>query len=388
MRPVLPNRRAPRRNPNRARPPSCWPHPNAAPPAAPRGAEPQVAQRPKEPAVKKSYRVGIVGATGAVGTRMREVLEERRFPVASLSLYATGKSAGKKLPWKGEELTVQEAAESAFGALDFVLFSAGAEISRQLSPHAAKAGAVVIDNSNGFRMEPGVPLVVPEVNGRRAFEHRGIIANPNCSTIQLVVALWPLHCRARIRRIVVSTYQSVSGTGLDAMDEMQAQSRARLAGGPEPVPRVYPHPIAFNCLPQVDLFDAAGNSLEEMKMINETRKIFEEPVLSVTATCVRVPVLISHSEAVNVEFEEPLSPDEARTILAAAPGVVVQDDPAAGVYPLARTAEGTDDVFVGRIRRDTSCERALNLWIVSDNLRKGAATNAIQIAETLIENAK
>lgn len=332
---------------------------------------------------RSSFRVGIVGATGAVGARMREVLEERGFPVEELTLFATGKSAGRKLPWKGAELTVREATPDGFGGLDFVLFSAGADISRQLSPHAARAGAVVIDNSNGFRMDPQVPLVVPEVNGRRAFEHRGIIANPNCSTIQMVVALWPLHQRARIRRIVVSTYQSVSGTGLEAMDEMQAQSRARLADEPEPPPRVYPHPIAFNCLPQVDLFDSDGNSLEEMKMVNETRKIFELPGLPVTATCVRVPVLISHSEAVNVELEEPLSPEEARRILSASPGVVVQDDPANGVYPLARSATGADHVFVGRIRRDTSCDRALNLWIVSDNLRKGAATNAIQIAELL-----
>ena len=336
----------------------------------------------------KSYRVGIVGATGAVGTRMREILDERRFPVQSLTLFATGKSAGKRLPWRGGELEVREATADGFTGLDLVLFSAGTEVSRDLGPAAAKAGAVVVDNSNAWRMEPGVPLVVPEVNGRRALEHRGIIANPNCSTIQMVVALWPLHQRARIRRIVVSTYQSVSGTGLEAMDEMVAQSRARLAGEPEPEARVYPHRIAFNCLPQVDKFDADGNTLEEMKMVNETRKIFEEPALAVTATCVRVPVLISHSEAVNVEFERPLSPAEARELLAAAPGVIVVDDPATSTYPLARDAEGRDEVFVGRIRQDTSHPNGLNFWVVSDNLRKGAATNAIQIAEALAAAGK
>lgn len=332
---------------------------------------------------KETYRVGIVGATGAVGTRMREILEERRFPVESLELFATGKSAGKRLSWRGRRLVVREARPDCFEGLDFVLFSAGSEVARELAPHAVRAKAIVIDNSNGWRMDPDVPLVVPEVNGRRARGHMGIIANPNCSTIQMVVALWPLHRKAGIRRIVVSTYQSVSGTGLEAMEEMRSQARASLAGTPEPAARVYPHRIAFNCLPQVDSFDSAGNTLEEMKMVHETRKIFEAPELAVTATCVRVPVLISHSEAINVEFEEPLSPEQARKILARAPGVIVTDDPSKRLYPLPRDAEGRDEVFVGRIRRDTSCDRALNLWVVSDNLRKGAATNAVQIAEIL-----
>ncbi|MBI4872444.1 MAG: aspartate-semialdehyde dehydrogenase [Candidatus Riflebacteria bacterium] len=336
----------------------------------------------------KSYRVGIVGATGAVGTRMREVLEERNFPVKSLALFATGKSAGRRLPWKGQEVEVREALPDGFAGLDLVLFSAGSDVARELAPHAARAGAVVVDNSNGWRMDPTVPLVVPEVNGRRAFEHGGIIANPNCSTIQMVVALWPLHVRARIRRIVVSTYQSVSGTGLEAMDEMLAQARARLADQPEPPAQVYPHRIAFNCMPQVDKFDADGNTLEEMKMVNETRKIFEVPDLAVSATCVRVPVLISHSESVNVDFDEPLGPQEARSILAQSPGVIVADEPSRSIYPLARDAEGRDEVFVGRIRRDTSSAKGLSLWVVSDNLRKGAATNAIQIAELLAAEDK
>jgi len=333
----------------------------------------------------KSYRVGIVGATGAVGMRMVEVLGERHFPVCELRLFSTVRSAGKKVSFGGDEHTVQELGSKSFDGLDLVLFSAGTQVSLDHCWRAAEAGALVIDNSNAWRMDRHVPLVVPEVNPKAAQKHRGLIANPNCSTIQMVVALAPLHRHAQIERIVVSTYQSVSGTGLDAMAELEAQARAELNGDAEVPPKVYPVTIAFNCLPHIDVFDDRGNTLEEMKMVRETRKILEEPGLPVTATCVRVPVRISHAEAVNAVFSKNLTPRIARQILEKAPGVVVMDDPGNRVYPHPRSATGRDEVFVGRIRRDTSHPRGLNLWVVADNLRKGAATNAIQIAELVFD---
>ncbi len=317
-----------------------------------------------------------------VGRAMREILEERGFPVSELRLLASERSRGLRLPFRGAEVEVQVLGEESFRGIDLALFSAGAEVSRRFAPLAVEAGAVVVDNSSAFRMQEDVPLVVPEVNPHDVDKHRGIIANPNCSTIQMVVVLKPLHDRSPLRRVVVSTYQSVSGTGKDAVEELKEQSR-RFLEGREPNPRVYPHPIAFNCLPHIDVFLDGGHTKEEMKMVNETRKIMGLPGLPVSATAVRVPVFIGHSESVNAEFEEEITPEEARSILAMAPGVEVVDDPANNRYPLALEAAGKDPCYVGRIRADTSCPRALNMWIVADNLRKGAALNAVQIAELI-----
>lgn len=328
------------------------------------------------------YRVAVVGATGMVGMTMRAILEEREFPVSDLRLLASERSRGRRLPFRGEEIEVEVLGEDSFRGVDIALFSAGASISRRFAPLAVEAGAVVIDNSSAFRMEDDVPLVVPEVNPREAFRHKGIIANPNCSTIQMVVVLKPLHDRVPLKRVVVSTYQSVSGTGRDAVEELKVQCRDVLEGR-EPAAEVYPHPIAFNCLPHIDVFLPNGYTREEMKMVNETRKIMGLPDLPVSATTVRVPVFVGHSESVNVEFEKPLPAAEARKILDTAPGVEVIDDPEDDRYPLPVHAEGRDPCYVGRIREDLSCPRALNLWIVSDNLRKGAALNAVQIAEIL-----
>lgn len=329
------------------------------------------------------YRVAILGATGLVGGEFLKVLAQRKFPVAELRLLASDRSAGARLAFEGAELAVEEATPESFRGIDYALFSAGADISRTFAPAAAAAGAVVIDNSAAWRMEPDVPLVVPEVNPDDAFEHHGIIANPNCSTIQMVVALYPIHQVNPLERVVVSSYQSVSGTGSAAMEELDLQSRALLAG--EPIePRVYPHQIAFNVLPHIDVFLDNGYTKEEWKMLQETRKIMHVPDLPLSATTVRVPVPIGHSEAVNVELTRPMSPAEARAILARAPGVIVVDDPEAAQYPLASVAAGRDEVFVGRIRADVSHPRGLVMWIVSDNLRKGAALNAVQIAELLL----
>jgi aspartate-semialdehyde dehydrogenase len=330
----------------------------------------------------KEYKVAVVGATGMVGQAMREILEEREFPLAELRLLASERSRGRRLPFRGEEVEVKVLDEESFHGIDLALFSAGGGISSRFAPIAVEAGAVVVDNSSAFRMEEGVPLVVPEVNPDDAFAHSGIIANPNCSTIQMVVVLKPLHDRSPMRRVVVSTYQSVSGTGKKAVEELEAQTR-EVQEGREPVPDVYPNPIAFNCLPHIDVFLPGGHTREEMKMINETRKIMGLPYLLMSATAVRVPVFIGHSESVNVEFAEAIDPEEARRILAAAPGVEVVDDPDADLYPQALNAAGKDPCYVGRIREDLSCPRALNLWIVSDNLRKGAALNAVQIAELI-----
>ncbi len=328
------------------------------------------------------YRVAILGATGLVGREFLKVLAQRKFPVAELRLLASDRSAGSRLSFAGEELPVEAATPDSFRGVEYALFSAGADVSRALAPAAAAAGAVVVDNSAAWRMEPDVPLVVPEVNGADAFTHHGIIANPNCSTIQMVVALYPLHQANPLRRVVVDTYQSVSGTGGPAVDELYTQTRALLAGEPAE-PSVYPHQIAFNVLPHIDVFLDNGYTKEEWKMVQETRKIMHVPELPVSATTVRVPVPVGHSEAVHAEFARPMLPAEARAILERAPGVRVVDAPAEAQYPLASYAAGRDEVFVGRIRADASHPNGLALWIVSDNLRKGAALNAVQIAELL-----
>ncbi len=325
-------------------------------------------------------RVAIAGATGAVGREMLRILEERKFPAEEVVLLASERSVGRKIPFRDSELTVSRLTEDAFVGVDLALFSCGASRSLEFAPAAVKAGAVVVDNSSAFRMDEGVPLVVPEVNADALDSHGGVIANPNCSTIQLVVALKPLHDAARIKRIVVSTYQAVSGAGQAAIDEMQAQIKGDTAA-----PKKMPHEIAFNCLPHIDVFLEGGHTKEEKKMVDETRKIMSAPHLAVSATCVRVPVFNAHSESVNVEFEESVSPEEARALLARAPGVEVVDDVKSFSYPMPKDADGEDPVYVGRIRRDDSQENTLNLWVVADNLRKGAALNAVQIAEALIE---
>jgi len=327
--------------------------------------------------------VAVAGATGAVGGKMIETLEKRAFPVARIKLLASARSVGRRLQFTGEEHAVEELKEDSFDGVDIALFSAGSGISKRFAPIAARAGCVVVDNSSAFRMDPDVPLVVPEVNPNQVANHNGIIANPNCSTIQLVVVLKPLHDAAQIRRVVVSTYQAVSGAGLRASEELRRETESLLAGG-QYDRNVFPHQIAFNCLPQIpqnDAFLENGYTTEEMKMVNETRKIIGDDSIRVTATTVRVPVFVGHSESVNVETEKKLSADEAREILSRAPGVKVVDDPAGQLYPLATEAAGRDETFVGRIREDLSINKGLDMWIVADNLLKGAALNAVQIAE-------
>jgi aspartate-semialdehyde dehydrogenase len=328
------------------------------------------------------YRVAIVGATGLVGREFLKVLAERRFPIRELSLLASDRSAGTRLEFEGEALPVREASAESFRGVEYALFSAGADVSRELAPLAAGHGAVVIDNSAAWRMEPSVPLVVPEVNAADAFAHQGIIANPNCSTIQMVVVLHPLHRVNPLQRVIVDTYQSVSGTGSAAIDELQGQSAAVLAGEAA-YAQVYPHQIAFNVLPHIDVFLDNGYTKEEWKMIQETRKIMHAPELQVSATTVRVPVFVGHAEAVHIEPSRPMTPEEARSILERAPGVRVVDAPAANEYPLPVAAAGGDEVLVGRIRADASRAGGLALWIAADNVRKGAALNAVQIAELL-----
>ncbi len=334
----------------------------------------------------KTYSVAVAGATGAVGLEMIKTLEQRKFPVGSIKLLASERSAGKELRFNGKPVKVEKLTKDSFKGIQIALFSAGASRSLEFAPAAASSGAVVVDNSSAFRMDPDIPLVVPEVNPHAIaqYKKRGIIANPNCSTIQMVVALKPIHDVARIKRIVVSTYQAVSGTGLKAIDELLVQTRAIL-NSQEVQKKVYPHQIAFNCLPHIDVFLENGYTKEEMKMVNETRKIMEDPTIQVTATTVRVPVLHSHSESVNIETEKKLTPQKVREILSHAPGVRVTDNPALNEYPLAIYAAGRDETFVGRIREDESIPNGINLWIVSDNIRKGAALNAVQIAEILIE---
>jgi aspartate-semialdehyde dehydrogenase len=328
-------------------------------------------------------RVGVAGVTGAVGLEMLAVLEQRSFPSELVRAMASGQRGGRTVRFRGAELPVETLTARALEGLDVVLFATGTEVSREFVPAAAAAGAVAIDNSKAFRMDPAAPLVVPEVNPAAAFEHRGIIANPNCSTIQMVLALKPLHDAAVLRRVVVSTYQSVSGTGLAAITELERQSRAVLDAKPV-VREVYPAQIGFNCFPHIDDFDGDGNALEETKMVLETRKIMGLPSLPVAATCVRVPVFRSHALALNVETERDLDPVEARALLARAPGVRVVDDPPSAGYPTPAGTAGTDEVWVGRVRRDPSVPHGLWMWVVADNLRKGAALNAVQIAELLI----
>jgi len=329
------------------------------------------------------FKVCIAGATGNVGRTMIEILEERNFPVDRLRLLASMRSVGKKLSFNGEDITVEELTLNSFEKGEIVLSSPGGSVSKWYVPSAVQAGAMVIDNTSAFRMDKDVPLVVPEVNPEEAYKHKGIIANPNCSTIQMVVVLKPLYDAARIKRIVVSTYQAVSGAGIEAIKELKAQAEAVL-GGRAYTNVVFPHQIAFNCIPQIpqkNAFTSNYYSEEEMKMVNETKKIMKDSSIRITATTVRVPVVTGHSESVNAEFVRKITRDEALAILRKAPGVKVLDDPASAVYPLACEAEGKDDTFVGRIREDISRENTLDMWIVSDNLRKGAALNAVQIAE-------
>ncbi|OGW14681.1 MAG: aspartate-semialdehyde dehydrogenase [Nitrospinae bacterium RIFCSPLOWO2_12_FULL_45_22] len=333
---------------------------------------------------RDGLKVAVAGATGAVGNAMLSILEERNFPVGQLVPLASERSEGRKLVFKGQEVTVRKLSEDSFQGIDLALFSAGASRSEVFAPVAVSAGAVVVDNSSAFRMKPEVPLVVPEVNPQAIKRHQGLIANPNCSTIQMVVALKPLHDAARIKRVVVSTYQSVSGAGLRAIEELRLQTHALLNGQTEVAKSVFPHQIAFNCLPHIDAFLENGYTKEEMKMILETKKIMEDESIAVSATTVRVPVFYAHSESVNIETERKLGAAEAKEILAKAPGIILVDDPINKHYPLAIHCAGKDPVFIGRVREDPSIENGLNLWIVADNLRKGAALNAIQIAELLI----
>lgn len=331
--------------------------------------------------------MAVCGATGIVGREFLRVLQQREFPIRELKLLASDRSAGKtQLGYGGESLPVEETAREAFRGVELALFAASAEVSREFAPIAAAEGAVVVDNSAAWRMDPAVPLVVPEVNAEDIRQHHGIIANPNCSTIQMVVALHPLHQASPLRRVVVDTYQSVSGAGAAAVDELALQTSVVLAGRPALV-EALPQQIAFNVFPQIDeLMDDGGYYKEEWKMIHETRKIMHLPDLAISATCVRVPVAVSHSEAVHAEFERPITASEARALLTESPGVIVIDNPEEGLYPQPIDAEGRDEVFVGRLRQDASHPNGLAMWIVCDNVRKGAALNAVQIVEWLLAN--
>ncbi len=333
----------------------------------------------------RSLTVAVVGATGVVGRTMIQVLTEREFPIGELRLLASGRSAGKSVVVDGRKHEIGEAVAEAFDGVDIALFSAGADISAALAPQAAARGATVIDNSSAWRMDPAVPLVVSQVNPDDLAWHEGIVANPNCSTMQLAPVLMAIRDTVGIERVVVDTYQSVSGTGADAIAELEGQIVAHVEGRPKTA-TVYPHPIAFNALPEIDVFLDSGYTREEWKIVTESRKILHLPDLRISCTAVRIPVFVSHSEAVHVETREPLTPDRARKLFAAVPGVVVRDDPAGHVYPLATDAAGHDDIFVGRVRHDPSVPdgRGLALWVVSDNVRKGAATNAVELAELLV----
>jgi aspartate-semialdehyde dehydrogenase len=333
------------------------------------------------------YRVAIVGATGLVGQEFIKIMEQRKFPAESVTLLASDRSAGKKMFFAHQEIEVQETVHESFQGIDIALFSVPAETSKHFSPIAVQAGAVVIDNSSAFRMVPSVPLVVPEANAEDIRSHKGIIANPNCSTIQMVVALYPLHKVNPIKRIIVDTYQAVSGMGSPAaIEELVTQAKLVLSGQGT-VPHVFPHQIAFNALPEIDVFLDNGYTKEEWKMVEETRKIMHADSIAISATCVRVPVFTSHSEAVHVEFSQVITPEEARRILSQAPGVKVLDDPVISLYPQPWAAAGTDEVFVGRVRQDASKSCGLAFWIVADNLRKGAALNAVQIAEEVVKRS-
>lgn len=327
----------------------------------------------------KQYKIAVVGATGMVGRTFLKVLEERKLPAESYTLFASARSAGSKLTFMGEEYTIRELNEHSFDeGFDIALFSAGGSTSEKFAPIAASKGCVVIDNSSQWRMDPEVPLVVPEVNPEDIKKHKGIIANPNCSTIQAMVALRPLQLKYGIERVVYSTYQAVSGAGLGGYQDLENGIKGE-------APKKFNHPIFSNCLPQIDVFLPNGYTKEEMKMVNETRKILGDDTMRVTATTVRVPVFMAHSESINVELKKPFDLDELKQTLAEAPGVIVQDDPENEVYPMAIQAAGKDETFVGRIRRDESLENGINMWVVADNIRKGAATNAVQIAQKLIE---
>lgn len=332
----------------------------------------------------QSYRVAILGATGAVGTELIELLEQRQFPVSALKLLASERSAGQKRQFKGESISVEAVGDRAFDGVDIVLASAGGSISKRWASTAVDAGAVVIDNSSAFRMDPSVPLVVPEVNPDAAATHKGIIANPNCTTILMAVAIWPLHKVQPIQRIIAATYQSASGAGARAMEEVKVQAQAILAGQ-EPAAESFPYPLAFNLFPHNSPLDDQGYCQEEMKMVNETRKIFGVPDLRVKATCVRVPVLRAHSEAVTLEFDQPFDVSQACRLLEQSPGVKLVEDWEQNYFPMPIDASGQDDVLVGRIRRDISHPHGLELWLCGDQIRKGAALNAVQIAELLVE---
>ncbi len=335
-----------------------------------------------------SYNIGVVGATGLVGREMLNMLDKRDFPVKNLRLLASHRSVGKKLKFKGREIEVEELTKDSFSKgdkLDVALFSAGGGTSKEFAPYAAREGVFVIDNSSAWRMDDNCPLIVPEVNEIALKKEKKIIANPNCSTIQMVVVLAPLHRAAKIKRVVVSTYQAVSGAGIKAVEELEEQVKA-LSEGRKPRPMVFPHQIAYNCLPQIDVFLDNGYTKEEMKMVNETKKIMGDDSIQVTATCVRVPVVRAHSEAVNIETEKKLTAEEAISILEKAPGITVVDDISKLKYPLAVNAAYKEETFVGRLREDESIENGLNMWVVSDNLLKGAALNAVQIAESLVKN--
>ena len=332
----------------------------------------------------KNYNIAVLGATGAVGKTMLKVLEEKSFPVGEIRLLASEKSAGKEIEFMGIKYKVQPVSPEAFEGIDIALFSAGGSRSKQWAPVAVEKGTVVIDNSSAFRMDDDVPLVVPEVNPEDVKLHKGIIANPNCSTIQMVVALNPIHKAKKIKRVIVSTYQAVSGAGATAIKDLEEETRAYFEGKYY-YPEALPNHIAFNVIPHIDVFLDNDYTKEEMKMFHETRKIMHAPDIKVSATCARVPVFYGHSEAVVIETENPITPEEAREILKNAPGVILEDDPKNNVYPMPIEVAGKDEVFVGRIRKDLAFENGLSMWVVADNLRKGAATNAVQIAELLIE---
>jgi aspartate-semialdehyde dehydrogenase len=336
---------------------------------------------------QKKFSIAVAGATGAVGNQMIRCLEEANFPVRSVKFLASSRSVGRSLRFKGDLVEVEELKEDSFKGIDIALFSAGGGTSQRFAPLAARDGCVVVDNSGAWRMDPEVPLVVPEVNPHAIAQYtqKGIIANPNCSTIQMVVVLHPIHKEYRIKRIVVSTYQAVSGTGKKAIDELFDQTRAMI-NFLDFETRVYPHRIAFNCLPHIDVFLDNGYTKEEMKMVNETRKIMEDDAIAVTATTVRVPVFFGHSESVNIETKDPVVADDVKALLQNAPGVKVMDDPGKNLYPLATDAAGQDLTLVGRIRQDESIANGINMWIVADNIRKGAATNAVQIAQALAKD--
>jgi len=335
--------------------------------------------------VASEVRLALVGSTGAVGQEMLKILEERDFPVKELICLADPREAGSKVRFKGEEYTVVGASPEAFKKADIAMFAVGTEVSKMLAPEALKNNCVVIDNSYAFRLDKDVPLVVPEVNAGDIKLHRGIIANPNCSTIIMVVAINPIHQRARLKRVIVSTYQAVSGAGKAGLDELDQHISAAMTGQ-EPKLEVFQHPIAFNLIPHIDEFVEEDYTREEMKMVWESRKIMHEPDLKIAATAVRVPVYRSHSESINLETENPLTPDQVRSILSQAPGIIVQDDPGAKLYPMPLYTSNKDQVFVGRIRRDISLgENGVVIWVAADQIRKGAATNAIQIAEVVVE---